>query len=110
VKIEHRDRSFTVKGVELRHVADIRLEPGELVTLVTPDGAETDVTRTAWGYYATSSLNQRLPDHGLRPALCADEAGKLQLLLVEPSREEQFRAYLDRQGMRVVEWLDDRRA
>jgi hypothetical protein len=76
------------------------------VTFTTAAGGEYDVARKAWGFYATPSLNGRLPDHGLRPALAANAQGRLYLLLVEAGREPEFEAYLAGESMRVVAWLD----
>ena len=53
-------RTFTVKGVDISHVADIDLAPDELITLKTESGAEYDVARKEWGFYATPSINGRL--------------------------------------------------
>jgi hypothetical protein len=91
--------------LELHHCADLQLEPDEQVTLVTPSGTQFDVVRKSWGYYGTSSLNRRLPDHGLRPALAFSQGG-LFVLLVEAGREDEFTAYLEKQGMKLVHWLD----
>lgn len=100
-------REFTVTSVRIKHCADIELEPDEQVTFTTQSGTEFDVVRKEWGYYATPSLNQRLPDHGLRPVLVRGErSGKMYLLLVEPGREREFQEYIDWDGLRVVCWLD----
>ena len=99
-------REFQAAGTTLRHVADVELESDEQITLTTSSGTEYDVVRKSWGYYATPSLNRRLPEHGLRPALCANPDGRLAVLLVEAGHEAEFQAYLDAQEMRVVAWLD----
>jgi hypothetical protein len=39
-------------------------------------------------------------------ALCANDDGRVAVLLVEAGREEAFRAYLDAQPMRLLAWLD----
>jgi len=39
----------------------IELAADEQVTFCSVTGSEYDVTRKAWGYYATPSLNARLP-------------------------------------------------
>ncbi|MCR9221866.1 MAG: hypothetical protein NXI21_16700 [Alphaproteobacteria bacterium] len=93
-------------AIELSECARIALQPDEQVTFTTPAGGEYDVARKDWGFYATPSLNGRLPAHGLRPALCANAAGQLYLLLVETGCEEAFHAYLDGEAMRVLLWLD----
>jgi len=102
-------RSFRVgrdPGIELVHVADVELDDDEQVTFTAATGSEYDVVRKDWGYYATPSLNSRLPAHGLRPALCLNADGRRSLLLVESGRDSDFHAYLAAQGMEVVAWLD----
>lgn len=101
-------RRFRVRDVEITHVADVELEPDEQVTFAAPGGAtEYDVVRKAWGYYATPSLNRRLPAHGLRPALCRNAAdGRTTLLLCEHGRDQAFAAYLQEQQMEILAWLD----
>lgn len=101
-------RRFTVKGRLLSHVADIELQPDELVTFVAGD-TQYDVARKDWGYYATPSLNRRLPDHGLRPVLVRAPEGTAYVLLVADGGEDAFRAYLEEEGHRIVGWLDDER-
>lgn len=101
-------RAFTVgePPLELRHCADLELAPDEQVTFVTGSGTELDVVRKSWGYYGSPSLNRRLPDHGLRPALALSR-GAMYLLHVEAGSEEEFSAYIDAQGMELLCWLDN---
>jgi hypothetical protein len=89
----------------LSHCADIALEPDEQVSFVTASGTEFDVVRKAWGYYATPSLNARLPDRGLRPALVGS-AMRRYVVLAEPAKLDEFHAYLRSQHMTVIAWLD----
>lgn len=94
-------------GITIRHAANIALEDDEQVTFVTPSGTEHDVVRKAWGYYATSSLNSRLPEHGLRPAIARGRrTGRIYLFLVETGRERDFDAYATSDGLDVICWLD----
>jgi hypothetical protein len=93
--------------ITLRHCADVELDADEQVTFVTPFGAEHDVVRKSWGYYATGSLNGRLREHGLKSALVVNSAGRLYLLLVEIGREAEFARYLEEEQQRLLVWLDD---
>lgn len=106
MQLAPRDRRFVAAGVELRHVADIALEADEQVTFTTPDGGELDVVRKDWGFYATSSLNRRLPAHGLRPVLVEGGDGRRWLLLVQRGHETAFETYRAEQKLEVVTWLD----
>jgi SAM-dependent methyltransferase len=99
---------FPVGVREVIHLKDcgrVALEPDEQVTFVTESGTEYDVVRKSWGYYATPSLNSRLPSFGLKSALVRS-GDRLYLLLVEADKEAEFHAYLERQGMEVASWLD----
>lgn len=93
-------------SIRISHCADVALEPDEQITLTTSSGTEHDVVRKSWGYYATGSLNGRLPKHGLRAALVVNTSGKLYLLLVEKGKEPEFNAYLDEEEQQLVTWLD----
>jgi len=100
-------RRFRVGEIEIAHVADVALEPDEQVTFTGGSGSEYDVVRKTWGYYATGSLNRRLPEHGLRPALCRNAAdGRTTILLCEREAEAELRGYLDEQRMELLAWLD----
>lgn len=92
--------------IVLRDCGTIRLEPDEQVTFVTDTGSEYDVARKSWGFYATPSLNARLPEHGLRGVLVMNRIGRVFLLLVERGHENEFEAYVSAEEQRVITWLD----
>lgn len=94
-------------AIQIKDCARIELEPEEQVTFVTPGGAEHDVCRKSWGYYATPSLNGRLPSFGLRPALVKSYNDRYYLLLVEAAKTQEFETYMAGQRQVVVCWLDD---
>lgn len=102
-------REFPVSGgrVTMRDTGRVALEPQEQVTFTTPAGGEYDVARTAWGFYATPSVDARLAGFGLRAALASNAIGRHFVVLVERGCEDAFDAYLGQEEMRVVAWLDD---
>ena len=102
-------RRFAVghRGVVISHVAKITLESEEQVSLMSDSGAEWDVVRKDWGYYATPSLNGRLREHRLRAVLVRSAAQRLYLLLVERGEEAAFEVYRDDESLEIVHWLDD---
>lgn len=105
-------RTFRVgprQDIELKDCARIVLGADEQVTFTTAAGGEYDVARKSWGFYATPSLNDRLPRFGLRPALVRDAAGKAFVMLVERGCEAEFSVYLGAQQLRLSAWLDDAR-
>jgi hypothetical protein len=93
-------------SVGLRDCGRIRLDGDEQVTFVTQSGAEYDVVRKSWGYYATPSLNGRLSSFGLRAVLVKGADGKCFILLVEKDKTDDFLRYLNEQCMEPVCWLD----
>lgn len=104
--IKETPRRFTVKGVTLEHVADVALADDQLVTF-RRGATEYDVTCKDWGYYATPSLNRRLPAHGLKPMLVRADDGAYFVMLTEPERMESFLTYLASQNESVICALDD---
>jgi hypothetical protein len=112
VKFEPKDppRSFAVGNAvkfEMKDCGTVRLAPDEQVTFVTESGAEYDVARKDWGFYATPSLNGRLEQFGLRGVLIRNRGtGRYFVLLVERGREAGFDAYCAQENLAVIAWLD----
>src|SRR3982751_562474 len=99
-------RTGRAQPIDLHDCARIHLSPDEQVTFVTESGAEYDVARKAWGFYATPSLNGRLRQFGLRAALVKNFIGKFYVFLVEAGREDACLAYLAAEDNVLVRWLD----
>ncbi len=104
-------RDFVVganASITIRDCAHVALEPDEQVTFTTPAGGEYDVVRKSWGFYATPSLNSRLPRFKLRPALIRNNATRnFFVLLVEEGRESDFETYLADENLARICWLND---
>jgi hypothetical protein len=103
-------RSFKIghgARIEMKDCGRVHLASNELVTFVTESGAEYDVVRKSWGFYATPSLNGRLRQFGWRPALVKNPAGKYYVMLVESGKEADFQQYLQADGQKIVSWLVD---
>lgn len=92
--------------IVMRDCGRLELDPDEQVTLTTESGAEYDVARKDWGFYATPSLNSRLAGFGLRGVLVRNRLGRYFVLLVEGGHEQSFERYLDVEDLHVVTWLD----
>jgi hypothetical protein len=111
VKENSPPRRFTVGTGDLKfQISDcgaIRLDADEQVTFVTEDGAEFDVARKDWGFYATPSLNGRLSEFGLRGVLIRNRTtGRYFVLLVRAGHESKFERYCAQETLAVVSWLD----
>jgi hypothetical protein len=96
--------------IRITDCARIALEAGEQVTFVTASGAEYDVARKSWGFYATPSLDARLAHFNLRGALVKNSAGRHFIFLVERGWEADCQRYMDAEQIQVVAWLDSEAA
>jgi hypothetical protein len=93
--------------INMQDCGRLELEPDEQITLVTESGAEYDVARKAWGFYATPSVNGRLLRFRLRTVLMRNRLQQFFVLLVEQGKEGLFQQYADTEGLSVVAWLDN---
>lgn len=101
-------RKFPVgtAATELSECAHIHLSDDELVTFITPEGAQYDVTKKSWGFYATPSTNQRLTRHGLRAFLAQSAiTGNQFVLLIELGKEELAYDYFLEEEIELIEDL-----
>lgn len=96
---------YDVKGV-IRDCGTMRLEPDEMVTFLTEEGSEYDLTRKEWGFYATPSLNGRLASFNLRAVLVKNRVDRFFVMLVERGKEEAFDRYVRQEPLKIVAWLD----
>jgi hypothetical protein len=92
--------------VEISDCGRLHLSADEQVTLTTDSGAEYDVARKSWGFYATPSLNARLAGFGLRGVLVRNRQERYFVLLVERGHEPEFEAYLASEELDLITWLD----
>ena len=92
---------------EMRDCGSVALAPDEQLTFLTEGGAEYDVARKDWGFYATPSLNGRLEQFGLRGVLIKNRGtGRYFVLLVEKGKETAFDAYCAQENLALIAWLD----
>jgi len=95
-------------SIQLKDTGRIELDPDEQITLLTDKGAEYDVVRKEWGFYATPSLNGRLISFDLRTVLVKNKSfNRYYILLVEKDKRDQIDDYLTKNDMKVIMWLDN---
>lgn len=99
-------RTGRAEDVVIRDVGRLSLDADEQVTLTTESGGEYDVARKEWGFYATPSLNARLPSFGLAPVVVRNVQDRYFVLLVERGHEAAFEAYVRSERLTVVARLD----
>ena len=91
---------------EMKDCGTVRLAADEQVTFATESGAEYDVARKDWGFYATPSLNGRLASFGLRAVMVRNPSERYSVMLVEKGREAHFDAYVKSERLVIVCWMD----
>lgn len=110
INTNNNPREFKVgldKSITLKDCAEIELSPNEQITFKTTTGAEYDVCRKEWGYYATPSMNDRLKRFGFKTALVKNTKGQLYIMIVEKDKVEAFYQYLSSEKNSVIQWLDE---
>ena len=95
------------QNIAIKDCATIKLEDNEQVTFVTASGAEYDVAKKKWGFYATPSLNGRLKSFDLRAALIKNKSNKYYVFLLEKNKEDALNEYLASEKQTLVCWLDE---
>lgn len=93
--------------VHMQDCGRVHLEPDEQLTFQTESGAEYDLARKDWGFYATPSLNGRLQDFGLRAVMVKNLLGRYFVLLVERGKEPLFDQYVAVEELQIVTWMDN---
>jgi SAM-dependent methyltransferase len=93
--------------IVIKDCGRLQLAADEQITFVTESGAEYDVARKTWGFYATPSINGRLLNFGLRAVLVRSYVGKYYLFLVERGQELELERYLAKEKNDIVRWLDN---
>lgn len=112
MKIDFKEppRAFNVgldNQVIIKDMGTISLEANEQITFLTPNGAEYDVCRKEWGYYATPSINDRLKRFDLKTALVKNSKDQIYIVIVEKKKMDVFQNYLAAEKGSVLEWLDE---
>ncbi len=110
INTTNKPREFKVgldQSIVLKDCAEIELNPNEQITFKAEAGAEYDVCRKDWGYYATPSINDRLKRCGFKTALVKNAKGQIYIMIVEKDKISGFDAYLKAENNVVEKWLDE---
>jgi len=103
-------RSFFVgkdENIKIEDCASIQLDNNEQISFLTNDKKEWDVLKKDWGFYATSSINNRLCKQGFKCALVKNKKGSTYIMLIEKNKLKLFENYLKREKNQIVMWLDE---
>jgi len=106
-ELKKKPRIFDVNDIEYKDFGKIILAKNEMVSLLSDNGNEIDITAKSWGYYLGPSLNARLVNEGYKAALVINQYNKIFIMVVDKAKIEEFKSYLkDNQGHRILCWLD----
>ena len=104
-------RQFAVGAspqITLSDCGSIEMEPDEQVTFLTDKKDEYDIVKKEWGFYATPSLNGRLPSFSIKPLLVKNlDSGRFFILLLEKGKDSIFEEYCRKENIAVLAELDD---
>lgn len=104
-------RQFAVGAsaqITLSDCGSIEMEPDEQITFLTDKKDEYDIVRKEWGFYATPSLNGRLPSFSIKPLLVKNlDSGRFFILLLEKGKDRIFEEYCRKENIAVLAELDD---
>lgn len=98
---------FKEHRVIIKDCAHLKLAVDEQVTFLTESKGEYDVVRKSWGFYATPSVNHRLPRYNLRSALVRNRLGHVFVVIVEKNKADIFQEYMKLEKMELMAWLDE---
>jgi hypothetical protein len=94
--------------ITLKDCGSIQLEEDEQITFLTDKKSEYDIVRKDWGFYATPSLNGRLPSFSIKPLLVKSlDSGRYFILLLEKGKDSSFEEYCKKENIIVLAELDD---
>jgi len=103
-----REFSVGIRSIVVSHVADIELGADEMITFTGPDAHEYDVVKKSWGYYATPSIDKRLPAYGLRAGLMRNiDTRHCFVVLVRDNALDDWQSYMADERQELVGWLDE---
>ena len=73
--------------ITLSDCGSIKLNPDEQITFLTDKKNQYDIVKKEWGFYATPSLNGRLPSFSIKPFLVKNlDSGRFFILLLEKEK------------------------
>jgi hypothetical protein len=94
--------------ITLNDCGSIELDPDEQITFLTDKKDQYDIVKKEWGFYATPSLNGRLPSFSIKPFLVKNlDSGRFFILLLEKGKDSIFEEYCRKENIAVLAELDD---
>jgi len=110
IEVFDEPRTFLVglQSIGLKHVANISLQPDEMVTFISNGSREYDFTAKEWGYYATPSLSKRLKRFGMRAGLTRNiDTNHIFVVVVHDDKMSEWQKYMEDERQSLILWLDE---
>ena len=107
MRIIKKNRNFKVKNNKINKTGDIILKNNELVSFTEDKKKnEYDIVKKNWGYYVSSSINNRLKSNNFKIALIKNEQDKFFLCAVDSHKLDVFKKYVKKDNQKIVKWLN----
>ena len=107
IEISNNVRSFDVGDERITETMMVELSHNEQIVFHDDNEFNYDFVKKDWGYYATSSINDRLKKNGFLTCLVSNKNNKIFLLVVKENSTNEFRYYLEKENMKIIRWLHD---
>tara|TARA_B110000971_G_scaffold221989_1_gene272287 strand:- start:735 stop:1082 length:348 start_codon:yes stop_codon:yes gene_type:complete len=107
MRIIKKNKNFKVKNNKINKTGDIILKNNELVSFIeNKKKNEYDIVKKNWGYYVSSSINNRLKSNNFKIALIKNEQDKFFLCAVDSQKLDVFKNYIKKDNQKIVKWLN----
>jgi len=97
------------KKIKIKEVGYVYLKNNEQITLINENKKNYDIVKKSWGYYATSSVNDRLKKEGFKTAIVKNKSNKYYIMIVDIKKIKNFNNYCKKENQKVIEWIDEKK-
>jgi len=109
MKFVKKKRSFKVNKDIICKVGNLILDSNELITLYgKTNKREYDIVKKKWGFYISSSINNRLKKNKFKIAIVKNKQSKYFLCAVEKNKTKEFVKYLKEDKQKNIKWLSEK--
>ena len=107
MRIIKKNKNFKVKNNKINKTGDIILKNNQLVSFIEKKKKnEYDIVKKNWGYYVSSSINNRLKSNNFKIALIKNEQNKFFLCAVDSYKLDVFKKYIKKDNQKIVKWFN----
>ena len=107
LKLKKKPRKFKVgskKNIHIKDLGEVYLNNNEQITFAHKN-SRYDFCKKKWGYYATSSINNRLKKSGFRTFLIKNSLKNIFLTVVHKNKIKEFKMYIKKEKNIIINEL-----